>query len=188
MIVAIAGGIGSGKSVVSSVLRLLNYPVYDCDSNAKRLMRESSDLRSKLVERFGAGLYDNGNLNTRYLSSVAFSDDKALSDLNTVVHPVVKADMLCWAERCGGLVFVESAIPYSSGVSQLVDKLWRVTAPGEIRVKRVMARNGLSREQVEQRIAVQADEETPRDGEVTIFNDGISPLIPQIIENLKLLK
>lgn len=188
MIVAITGGIGSGKSVVSAVLRLLGYPVYDCDSNAKRLMRESRMLRESLVNRFGSGLYDNGNLNARYLSTIVFSDEKALSVLNSLVHPAVKEDMLCWAEKCGGLVFVESAIPYSSGVYKLVDKQWRVMAPYEIRIERVMSRNDMSRMQVEQRIAAQGAEEVQSDDDVFICNDGITPLIPQIIENLKLLK
>lgn len=188
MIVAITGGIGSGKSVVSQVLRLLGHLVYDCDANAKRLMNESEALRKSLVNRFGADLYLHGVFNAQYLSSIVFADKSALVDLNAIVHPAVKADILAWGREKGGLVFVETAIPYSSGVNLLVDKIWKVTAPTEVRVERVMTRNGMKREQVEQRIASQAFEEKQSEKDVVVINDGSTALIPQIVENLKLLK
>ena len=188
MIVAITGGIGSGKSVVSQVLRLLGYHVYDCDANAKRLMNESVALRESLVKRFGTDLYRQGAFNAQYLSSIVFADQSALADLNAIVHPAVKADIQAWWREKGGLVFVETAIPYSSGVHQIVDKIWKVTAPREVRVERVMARNGMTRAQVEQRIASQASEEVQSDKDVVIINDGTTAVIPQIVENLKLLK
>ena len=188
MIVAITGGIGSGKSVVSQVLRLLDYPVYDCDANAKRLMNESVALRESLVKRFGTDLYRQGAFNAQYLSSIVFADQSALADLNAIVHPAVKADIQDWWRGKGGLVFVETAIPYSSGVNQIVDKIWKVTAPTEVRVERVMARNGMTRLQVEQRIASQASEEVQSDKDVVIINDGTTAVIPQIVENLNLLK
>lgn len=188
MIVAITGGIGSGKSVVSQVLRLLGYPVYDCDANAKRLMNESVALRESLVKRFGTDLYRQGAFNAQYLSSIVFADQSALADLNAIVHPAVKADIQDWWRGKGGLVFVETAIPYSSGVHQIVDKIWNVSAPTEVRVERVMARNGMPRVQVEQRIASQASEEVQSDKDVVIINDGTTAVIPQIVENLKLLK
>ena len=182
MIVAITGGIGSGKSVVSQVLRLLGYPVYDCDANAKRLMNESVGLRESLVKRFGTDLYRQGAFNAQYLSSIVFADQSALADLNAIVH------IQAWWREKGGLAFVETAIPYSSGVHQIVDKIWKVTAPTEVRVERVMARNGMTRVQVEQRIASQASEEMQSDKDVVIINDGTTAVIPQIVENLKLLK
>lgn len=188
MIVAITGGIGSGKSVVSKILRLLGYKVYDTDSRAKTLMHESESLRSLLVERFGADIYIGKQLHTRLLSSIVFSDKSALADLNAIVHPAVKNDMLRWAKMLGGVVFVETAIPYSSGIDLMVDKIWKVSASTEVRVKRVMARNGMSREQVLERIASQLPEEVPNEKDVLILNDNTNALIPQIVENLKLLK
>lgn len=188
MIVAITGGIGSGKSVVSKILRLLGYSVYDTDYKAKILMRESVSLRSLLIERFGADIYKEKQLNTKLLSSIVFSDRKALSDLNAIVHPAVKNDMLRWAKQCGGIVFVETAIPYSSGIYLMVDKIWKVSAPTAVRVERVMARNGMTREQVMERMASQSSEEVANEKDVLICNDNTNALIPQIIENLKLLK
>ncbi|MDO4510648.1 MAG: dephospho-CoA kinase [Bacteroidales bacterium] len=188
MIIAITGGIGSGKSVVSRVLTHMDYPVYDCDAEAKRLMHTSPHVRALLVEQFGAETFSDGVLNTQHLSAVAFSSPEALARLNAIVHPAVKQDMLVWAERQGGAAFVETAIPYSSGLDKAVDAIWRVTAPVELRIARVMARNGLAREQVEARIASQRAEEEVRRAEVILLNDGTTALVPQIIDKLQLLK
>ncbi len=188
MIVAITGGIGSGKSVVSQILRLLGYPVYDCDKNAKRLMQDSVQLRQELTEAFGENLYKDGKIDAAYLSSIVFSDASKLTILNSLVHPAVKTDILHWAEKEGGLVFVETAIPYSSGVNLIVDKIWRVEAPEKVRISRVMARNGVTEAQVKKRIAAQAQECVISDKDMLILNDGVNAVTPQIMENLQLLK
>ena len=108
MIVAITGGIGCGKSVVSQVLRLLGYPVYDSDSRAKHLMHHSPTVRHQLEERFGTDIFSEGRLQTHRLSALVFSDASALHDLNAIVHPAVRADMLQWAKEYDGITFVES--------------------------------------------------------------------------------
>lgn len=188
MIVAITGGIGCGKSVVSRVLRLLGYPVYDSDSRAKQLMHHSDALRQSLVKRFGNEIFLNGKLQTGILASEVFSKESALRDLNAIVHPAVRRDMLEWAKQHDGIVFVETAIPYSSGVHAIVGKLWKVTAPTPVRVERVMRRSAITREEVLKRIAAQAAEEQSRTGDVELVNDGTTALIPQIIRRLQLLK
>lgn len=188
MIVAITGGIGSGKSVVSRILRLLGYSVYDSDTQAKRLMNDSPSLRYGLVKAFGEKLYKNGCVDAKYLSSIVFSDASKLAVLNSLVHPAVRANILHWAEQSEGLVFVETAIPYSSGVHLIVDKIWRVDAPESVRVRRVMMRNGLSEAQVERRVASQASEMARPPKEVLIINDGVKAVTPQIVANLKFLK
>ncbi|MGM9868111.1 MAG: dephospho-CoA kinase [Sodaliphilus sp.] len=188
MIVAITGGIGCGKSVVSQVLRLLGYPVYDSDSRAKQLMRHSPTIRKQLEERFGKAIFSEGKLQTRVLSALVFSETSALADLNAIVHPAVRADMLQWAKKHDKIAFVETAIPYASGVHAIVDHLWKVTAPTAIRVERVMKRNAISREEVLRRIAAQAAEEQSRNGDVELVNDGSTALIPQIVSRLQLLK
>lgn len=188
MIVAITGGIGCGKSVVSQVLRLLGYPVYDSDSRAKHLMHHSPTVRHQLEERFGTDIFSEGRLQTHRLSALVFSDASALHDLNAIVHPAVRADMLQWAKEYDGITFVETAIPYASGVHTIVHHLWKVTAPTAIRVERVMRRSAISREEVLRRIAAQATEEQIRNGDVELVNDGKAALIPQIIDRLQLLK
>ena len=105
----ITGGIGSGKSVVSKVLRLMGIPVYDCDSKAKELMRNDPDLRKSLIGIAGKDVYnDDGGINVKYLSSFLFSDKGNRALVDSVVHPCVKSDFLRWTdERDETLVGVE---------------------------------------------------------------------------------
>lgn len=91
--IAIAGGIGSGKSMVSAVLRMMDYPVYDCDSRAKKLMASDGMLRCRLIENFGEAVFEEGVLNRSYLSRLVFGDVDKLARLNALVHPCVKSDL-----------------------------------------------------------------------------------------------
>ena len=154
--IAIIGGIGSGKSVVSRLLSLMGYPVYDCDSNAKRLMDESEDIHRGLVDIFGPPAVTPEGINRAYIASIAFKDAEKLSKLNSLVHPAVLHDFDRWAQQNGEIVFVETAILSESGMSKSVDAVWSVEAPLECRVERVMVRNAMSREDVMRRISSQA--------------------------------
>lgn len=188
-LVAITGGIGSGKSVVSRMVQVMGYEVYDCDSRAKALMTENEDVRRQLVEAFGAETYlEDGSLNRQHLSAVAFGDQDSLSRLNGIVHPATAKDMLRWAsqraESNAQAAFVETALLRTAGLDWLVDEVWHVTAPTSVRIPRVMARNGLSSQQVQERIASQAVEEEVAQGEHVIVNDGIAAILPQVIHLL----
>lgn len=180
--IAIIGGIGSGKSVVSRLLTLMGYPVYDCDSNAKRLMDESEDIHRGLVEIFGPRAVTPDGIDRAYIASIAFNDAEKLSRLNALVHPAVLHDFHCWARRNGEIVFVETAILAESGMSKSVDAVWSVEAPMEVRVERVMARNAMSRDDVLRRISSQAAGIPDEITSVThLTNDGRHALIPQIV-------
>ena len=179
-VIALTGGIGSGKSVVSAVLRVMGYDVYDCDSRAKRLMDGSSEIKDALVAEFGAGAVVNGNIDRRYISSKVFGDAMALKRLNAIVHPAVKQDFEQWLALCGReLAFVETAILQSSNLKNLVDAEWNVTAPITLRAERVAKRNGLAREEVMRRINSQAGE-MPGGKACTIDNSGSVAILPQI--------
>lgn len=180
--IAIIGGIGSGKSVVSRLLTLMGYPVYDCDSNAKRLMDESEDIHRGLVDIFGPRAVAPDGIDRAYIASIAFNDAEKLSRLNALVHPAVLHDFDCWARRSGEIVFVETAILTESGMSKSVDAVWSVEAPLEVRVERVMARNAMSRDDVLRRISSQAATIPDEITSVThLTNDGRHALIPQIV-------
>ena len=93
-IIAIAGGIGSGKSVVSAILRLIGYVVYDCDSEAKLLMNTSVAIKNDLITAFGSdSITKEGYINTKYISSIVFKDKSVLTKINSIVHPRVKEDI-----------------------------------------------------------------------------------------------
>ena len=180
-IIAITGGIGSGKSVVSHVLRIMGFAVYDCDSRAKCLMQEDSDLKKRLSVAFS----DEVVCDRCKLASIVFSSPDLLALLNSIVHPAVRADLIYWAQGKEGLVFVETAILKESGMIDMIDEVWIVDAPKGLRIERVMARNNMSREDVEKRINSQSrDIYFDNKSVKMIINDGYHSLLAQINSNL----
>lgn len=184
----ITGGIGSGKSVVSKVLRLMGIPVYDCDSKAKELMRNDPDLRKSLIGIAGKDVYnDDGGINVKYLSSFLFSDKGNRALVDSVVHPCVKSDFLRWTdERDETLVGVESAILFEAGMNLIVDKTVMVYAPEPLRVTRVMKRNGCSQDKAMARIHAQMpDEKKKLLADFVICNDDSEPVLLQLEKMIK---
>ncbi len=184
-VVAITGGIGSGKSVVSRLLRIAGYPVYDCDSRAKRLMAESAEIKNRLCDAFGDAVVADGVIQKSVLANVVFGNAEKLNKLNSIVHPVVFDDIRQWTEsQTTDCVFVETAILRESGVDALVDEVWIVDAPVDVRIKRVIARNGLSEGEVRQRIESQASELQFVCPTKTICNYGDHPIMVQVMKLL----
>ena len=169
---AITGGIGSGKSYVCRLLEQQGISVYDCDSAAKRLMRTSPTLRSQLQQLLYPQKLTKENI-TRFLLA---SQKNALA-LNAIVHPAVIADYLV-----SGMEWVESAIVFESGLDRVVDRIIVVTAPLEVRIRRVMERDGISPEKAMQWIEMQMpQEEFILKAHHQIINDGEQPLLPQLL-------
>ena len=191
-LIAITGGIGSGKSIVARMVQVMGHEVYDCDSRAKALMTEDKLVRQQLVEAFGECTYlDDGTLNRQHLSEVAFSDDDALARLNGIVHPATARDMMRWKdeqEASGAAVaFCETALLRTAGLDRVVDGVWHVTAPEPVRIGRVMTRSGLTAQQVKERMAAQAIEDAVAAGEQVIVNDDVTALLPQVTSLLNQL-
>ena len=184
-LIAITGGIGSGKSVVSSILRVCGYKVYDCDLNAKLLMDNSNEIKRVISKRIDSSVITpQGDINRTLLSSIVFGEQSKLQILNKIVHGAVRADIIKWRDANEGYpyLFVETAILYQSGLDAIVDEVWDVTAPQEVRIERVMRRNNFSREQVEARINSQNyNPQNIHPDTKTIVNDDVSPLLPQIL-------
>lgn len=180
-IIAITGGIGSGKSVVSRILTCMGYEVYDCDSRARRIMDESESIKQAIEAEICADAITPSGIDRAVLAARVFSDPQALESLNAIVHRHVRDDFADWTskrETC----FVETAILHASRMDTLVDEIWEITAPKEIRIERVMHRNNISREEIERRIESQRAEETaiPRLKKRIINNDGVQAVLPQI--------
>ncbi|MDE7426808.1 MAG: dephospho-CoA kinase [Muribaculaceae bacterium] len=183
----ICGGIGSGKSVVSRILLCMGFPVYDCDSRARQIIDTDPDIHRLLCEHIHPEAVIDGKVNRPRIAAVVFSDDRLLQQLNSITHTAVLNDLSHWLATCRATqaqhAFVETAIPFSSGLVKLVDTLWVVTAPQELRITRVMNRNGMTYEQVMARISAQDSEYAPLDSfasHATIVNDMCAPLLPQI--------
>lgn len=188
-IIAITGGIGSGKSVVSRILRILGHALYDCDSQAKQLMDGSEYIKNRIKQEIDRWSVDDlGNIDRQRLSSVVFSNKDALMRLNAIVHGAVRQDLLEWVNRQSAQrVWVETAILYESGLDKIVDKVWYVEAPLEMRIKRVMLRNSVTRAQVEARIASQPVVSDHNHPDISlIVNDGKLSILQRIEDLLSL--
>lgn len=158
-VIGITGGIGSGKSTLSEVLRNHNYPVYDTDKEARRLQNENPELINSTKLLLGEDVYSNGQLNRRAVAERVFEEPELLRQLTALVHPVVKRDFIEWVgKQTSQHVFIESAVLFEGGFDAFTDAIIVVTAPEEIRIKRVMKRDGLTREQVLARIKNQLPE------------------------------
>ena len=188
---AITGGIGSGKSVVARMLSILGVPVYDCDSNAKRLMVSDAYIVSELKRMFGEECYeDDGTLNRQYVASCIFTDKQNIKRVNSLVHPVVKRDFESWADKQNSnLVAVETAILYESGIIESVDKVLVVWADRETAIERTVRRSGMNRSQVENRLDNQmSTDDLLLMSDYSLYNDGDEPLLPQVVALVEQLK
>lgn len=185
--IGITGGIGSGKSVISRILKTMGYPIYDSDSWAKILMNNNPTIRQALTEKFGAETYSPEGLNRTYLAQQIFNDKANLAYVNSIVHPIVCTHFLQWAEnQHSEFVFIESAILFSSGLDKILDKTIYVDAPQELRLQRAMLRDNASAEAIIARINNQShDNEYARThSNFTINNDNNSLTITQLLSIL----
>lgn len=174
--IGITGGIGSGKSYVCRLLERRGIEVYDCDAAAKRLIRTSTRLRRQLQKLIGS-------LEKADISRFLLASEENQQAVNAIVHPAVFQDF-----EESGKQWMESAILYESGADKLVDRVVAVTAPEEVRIRRVMNRDSISREQALQWIARQWPQDQVRGrADFEIVNDGEADLEKQIERLLRSL-
>ncbi len=178
----ITGGIGSGKSTVSDIFKLIGIPVYIADIESKRLTATSSIIKTKLIELFGEHLYDGDTLNKQLLASYIFNDKEKLAAVNSIIHPEVFKHFSEWVElhHKKSIIAAESAILYESGMDRFIDRIVMVYTPIEERISRVMKRDNISRDKVLERISSQIpDEEKAKHADFVIYNDETRSLIQQ---------
>ncbi|MDR1381875.1 MAG: dephospho-CoA kinase [Tannerella sp.] len=187
--IGITGGIGSGKSVVSSLLAMNEIPVYTADAESKRLSDASPVIRKKLEALFGSDIYVDGRLDRKRLASFIFSSEKILKKVNEIIHPVVNKDFRAWTKRQeSSACAIESAILVESGFDKAVDVILLVYAPVELRLARAMKRDGATEANIMKRMNRQMPDELKRkQADFVIINDGVQALIPQMDCFLKLL-
>lgn len=186
---AITGGIGAGKSVVSRVLKVMDYEVFDCDHEAKIIMDSDDEIKRRLRNEISpTAVLNDGTIDRKHISSIVFSDQAKLSALNAIVHEAVRRRILEWKSEShkAARLFVETAILYQSGLDGMVDDVWEVIAPDEIRILRVMERNDCDRQTVIDRIKSQTFiPERLHPATYNIVNDNFVPLLPQLLTLLK---
>jgi dephospho-CoA kinase len=180
--VGITGGIGSGKTMVCSVFESFGIPVYYADTRARELMTENDHLKSELIQYFGDRIFENNQLNRTKLAQIIFNNSDALNYINSIVHPAVGNDFGSWVQLQEGSKYVikEAALLFESGAYKHLDILITITCPEELRIERVMKRDGISRDQVLSRIRNQwSEEKKVQLSDFIVRNDGLHSIIEQ---------
>jgi len=184
--IGLTGNIGSGKTTVSKVFEVLGVPVFYADEAAKWVMANDDQLISELKSEFGETSYfADGSLNRKHIAGIVFDNDEALRRLNAIVHPATFRAFDNWVAGIKDVPYVvkEAALLFESDSYKFCDQTIMVQAPLEMRIKRVMQRDNLSREEIEKREAHQFTEEKKALlANHIIVNDDSQLVIPQVLK------
>lgn len=184
--IGLTGGIGSGKSTVAKIFETLGIPVYYADERSKYILQNNTSVKEKIVKEWGGNVLDSaGNIDKKALAALVFSKPEELKKLNAILHPLVAEDYQFWFSQQHDVPYTikEAAILIESGSHKNCDKIIVVTVPESLAIARVMERDGVSEDQVKQRIANQmAVEEKIKFADFIITNDHQQMLISQVLE------
>ena len=172
MIIGITGGTGCGKTTLLREIEKRGGLVLDCDAIYHELLKTDEALLAAIKARF-PGTVEHGELQRKKLGAIVFSGEQALLDLNKITHAAIKNAVLCKLKSAPKLAAIDAIALFEGGLAELCDVTVAVTAPTEDRVRRLMARDGISEEYARSRIAAQRDEGWFREkcGHVLV-NDG----------------
>lgn len=172
----ITGCIGSGKSYICRQLQKHGISVYDCDAAAKRLMRTDAELQRRLSEAVGCDVFPDGVMDKALLAQFLLASEENAQKIDNIVHPAVFRDF-----EASGMTWVESAILFECGMNRLVDKTICVTAPLEVRLERIMQRDGITREKALEWVHRQMPQEEKASlADLIIVNDGDKDIEKQL--------
>ncbi len=182
--IGITGGIGSGKTTVAKIFELLQVPVYYADAASKRLYETDASLRERIIQEFGKEIYSGNRLNKAALAQIVFSDPAKLALLNSLVHPLTITDARNWMnQQKTTYVLKEAALIFESGSAEGLDYVIGVAAPAALRIHRAMQRDGVSREEVQNRMSRQINEGIKmRLCDFIIHNNEQQLVIPQVLK------
>lgn len=181
--IGITGGIGSGKSIVSNIFKVLGIAVFDADYTAKQIMNENKIVQQHLIDAFGESVFLNNELNKKYLANIVFNDAYQLEKLNAIVHPATIEAGNQWVKQQKTIyILKEAALLFESGSAADLDYIIGVYAPKIIRIKRVMQRDNVNEHAVINRMNKQIDENLKMKlCDFVIINDEQQLLIPQVL-------
>lgn len=182
--VGITGGIGSGKSTVAKIFEVLGIPVYYADEAARRLINEDEEIKKNLIEHFGPESYKEGKLNRSYIASIVFNNKEKLELLNLLTHPTTIRDANEWMQSQNApYTLKEAALIFESGSSEHLDFVIGVYTPAPLRIQRIMQRDKITKEEVQQRMNRQIDDEIKMKlCDAIIINDEQQLIIPQVLQ------
>jgi len=188
--VGVTGGIGSGKTLVCKILEALGYPVFYSDIVAKTITDTDPEVVKQVKAIFGNNIYANGKLNRQKVAELVFVNDTLLRTLNSIIHPAVARsfEQWCLQNTSSGIVFKESALLFETGIFHELHKTILVTAPDDIRIRRVIDRDGVSELEVRARMAKQMPEEQKRKlADFIIDNNSDQLILPQVLGIVQVL-
>lgn len=183
-IVGLTGGIGSGKSLIRKAFEQLGAPSFKADQEAKDLLWKDSALHNAVANEFGENVLTEGTVDRQKLARVVFGDKEKLKRLNELIHPAVRKAFNDWTQHHKDHPYgiKEAAIMIESNTHRNTDLLILVTAPKELRMKRVMERDGISQQTVEKRMENQWSDEAKKPyADIVLENDGTHHLLPEIL-------
>ena len=182
--IGLTGGIGSGKTTIAKIFELFNVPVYYADEASKRLYHTDKNLIADIKKHFGEDIYTNEQLNRSKLAAIVFNDPDKLELLNQLAHPPTIRDAEEWMKKqTAPYVIKEAALLFETGSAKGLDYIIGVQAPSHYRIKRVIERDGVTREQVISRANRQIDEDIKmRLCDFVIVNNDQELVIPQVLE------
>lgn len=180
--IGLTGGIGSGKSVIAKIFECLHIPVYYSDSQAKRLMNSHEGIRKQLIALLGESVYKANKLQKNVVAHALFSDDSLKLNIDSIVHPVVRSDFFEWANKqFAPYVIMESALMFQHDLYTHFDAVVFVNSSIETRIARVMERDGLQQNEIEQRIKMQPNDEICKQKAQYIIENNNTFVIPQVM-------
>jgi dephospho-CoA kinase len=188
--VGLTGGIGSGKSLIASVFRILGIPVFNADEQAHTLTDREPEIKQELHSWLGDSFFKEGQLNRSKLAGIVFNDSAALQKLNGIIHPHVLSAFHKWTSDHANHPYGihEAAILFESGLDKLMDYNILVTCPEDIRLQRIMARDGISHEAAALRFRNQwTDDRKIPLAQFIIKNDENELITPEILKIHNLL-
>ena len=190
-LIGITGGIGAGKSTVSTICKHLGFKVYNSDQRAKEIVSEDSIIKKKLISFFGNNVYKNGVFDRKFLSDKIFNDKSSLQQINSIIHPAVKKDFNCWVTNNSNekILFKESALLFESGAYKELDKIILIVSDKNLRVSRVLNRDQKrSKKEIESIIDKQIQEaEAIKYADIVIDNNHKKMLLPSVIKEIEKL-
>ena len=183
-IVGLTGGIGSGKTTVANLFMELGIPVYIADDEAKQLMVRSKIIKRHLIQLLGKEAYTKGNINSPFIAKKIFKDPVLLTKVNLIVHPKVASHFKRWVSKQTGLYCIkEAAILFESGSYKDCDITILISAPKAIRLKRVVARDGVSEEDVLSRMDNQwSDKKKKALADIVIENIDLNTVNKEVLK------
>lgn len=191
-LIGLTGGIGSGKTSVAKFLQEKGFPVYYSDDRAKDIVNDDNFLQQKIKALLGESAYDeNGFYNRKYVAEKVFNNNELLQKLNQLIHPAVKIDFENWVEKQDSeFLFKETALLFELKLNESCYKSVLVTAEDNIRIKRVMCRDGKTYREVEKIIAKQMPEkEKIKLADFVIYNntdlENLQKETEEFLQNLK---